>query len=118
MPNIGVTLPNAAPPDPAAEAARFETVSRQLDPGGVLYGYVSVDGDLTAIGGYVNSFKDELRKVERGVPPVNVPALLKITGLDAVSAVGFSSKSIGDGFRNKSFVHAPKGRKPMTRAAK
>ena len=76
MPNLGVTLPNAAPPDPAAEAARFETVSRQLDPGGVLYGYVSVDGDLTAIGGFVNSFMDELRKVERGVPPVNLPALL------------------------------------------
>ena len=115
MPNIGVTLPNAAPPDPAAEAVRFATVSRQLDPGGVLYGYVSVDGDLTAIGGYLNSFMDELRKVEPGVPPVNVPALLKITGLDAVSAVGFSSKRIGDGFRNKSYVHVPKGRKGLLR---
>ena len=114
-PPIGVTLPNAAPPDPAAEAARFETVSRQLDPGGVLYGYVSVDGDLTAIGGYLNSFMDELRKVEQGVPPINVPALLKITGLDAVSAVGFSSKRIGDGFRNKSYVHVPNGRKGLLR---
>ena len=75
-PPIGVTLPNAAPPDPAAEAARFETVSRQLDPGGVLYGYVSVDGDLTAIGDYVNSFYDELRKVGSDVPTINVPALL------------------------------------------
>jgi len=115
MPNLGVTLPNAAPPDPAAEAARFETVSRQLDPGGVLYGYVSVDGDLTAIGGFVNSFMDDLRKVEPDVPLVNVPALLKITGLDAVSAVGFSSKRIRDGFRNKTYVHVPKGRKGLLR---
>ena len=114
-PPIGVTLPNAAPPDPAAEAARFETVSRQLDPGGVLYGYVSVDGDLTAIGGSVNSFYDELRKVEPDVPTINVPALLKITGLDAVSAVGFSSKRIGDGFRNKTYVHVPNGRKGLLR---
>ena len=115
MPNIGITLPNAAPADPAAEAARFETVSRQLDPGGVLYGYVSVDGDLTAIGGYLNSFMDELRKVEQGVPPINVPALLKITGLDSVSAVGFSSKRIEDGFRNKTYVHVPNGRKGLLR---
>jgi hypothetical protein len=114
-PPIGVTLPNAAPPDPAAEAARFETVSKQLDPGGVLYGYVSVDGDLTAIGGSVNSFYDELRKVEPDVPTINVPALLKITGLDAVSAVGFSSKRIGDGFRNKAYVHVPNGRKGLLR---
>ena len=115
MPNIGITLPNAVPPDPAAEAARFATVSRQLDPGGVLYGYVSVDGDLTAIAGYVNSFMDELRKVEPDVPPVNVPALFKITGLDAVSAVGFSSVRTKDGFRNKAYVHTPKGRKGLLR---
>ncbi|MFP6899503.1 MAG: hypothetical protein VCA36_01085, partial [Opitutales bacterium] len=115
MPNIGVTLPNAAPPDPAAEAARFQAVTGQLDPGGVLYGYVSVDGDLTAIGGYVNSFMDELRKVDPSVPPINVPALLKITGLDAVSAVGFSSKRMGDGFRNKTYVHVPNGRKGLLR---
>ncbi len=115
MPNIGITLPNATPPDPAAEAARFETVSKQLDPGGVLYGYVSVDGDLTAIGDYVNSFYDELRKVGSDVPTINVPALLKITGLDAVSAVGFSSKRIGDGFRNKTYVHVPNGRKGLLR---
>ena len=60
LPNVGVTLPNAAPPDPASEAARFEAVSKQLDPGGVLHAYVSVDGDLSAIGAYVKSFMDDI----------------------------------------------------------
>jgi hypothetical protein len=115
MPNVGVTLPNQAPPDPVADAARFETVAKQLDLGGVLYGYVSVDGDLTAIGAYVKSFMDELRKIEPDVPPVDVPAILKVSGLDAISAVGFSSKSVQGGFRNKSYLYTPKGRRGLLR---
>ncbi len=115
IPNVGVTLPNQAPPDPVADAARFETVSKQLDSGGVLYGYVSVDGDLTAIGAYVKSFMDELRKIEPDVPPVDVSAILKVSGLDSISAVGFSSKSVEGGFRNKSYLYTPKGRRGLLR---
>ena len=115
LPNVGVTLPNAAPPDPAAEAARFEAVSKQLDPGGVLHAYVSVDGDLSAIGAYVKSFMDDMRPLASDVPHVHVPALLKISGLDAVSAVGMSSRRTVDGFRNKFYVHAPNGRKGLLR---
>ena len=98
---VGITLPDQPLPDPAADAARFQAVTGQLDPGGVVHALVSVDGDLTAIGGYVNSMMDEMRKIEPGVPAVNVPALLRITGLDAVSALGFSSVRTEDGFRNK-----------------
>ena len=115
LPNVGVTLPNAAPPDPTAEAARFEAVSKQLDPGGVLHAYVSVDGDLSAIGPYVKSFMDDMRPFASDVPHINVPALLKISGLDAVSAVGMSSRRTEDGFRNKFYVHAPNGRKGLLR---
>ena len=50
--------------------ARFQAVTGQLDPGGVVHAYVSVDGDLTAIGGYVNSMMDEMRKIEPSVPAV------------------------------------------------
>ena len=56
-----------------------------------MHAYVSVDGDLTAIGGYVNSMMDKMRKIEPDVPAVNVPALLRVTGLDAVSADTASS---------------------------
>ena len=90
VPPVGVTLPNQPAPDPAADAARFQAVTGQLDPGGVVHAYVSVDGDLNAIAGYVNSMMTELRKMEPSVPEVNVPALLRVTGLDAISAMGFS----------------------------
>jgi len=114
-PPVGITLPNQPAPDPAADAARFQAVTGQLDKGGVVHAYVSVDGDLTAIGGYVNSLMDELRKIEPDVPPVNVPALLKISGLDAISAMGFSSVRIEDGFRNKTYIHTPNGRRGLLR---
>ena len=115
MPSVGVTLPNQAPPDPVADAARFETVAKQLDSGGVLYGYVSVDGDLSAIGAYVKSFMDGMRPLASDVPQVDVPAILKVSGLDAISAVGFSSKSVEGGFRNKSYLYTPKGRRGLLR---
>ena len=108
-------LPDQAPSDPAEEAARFASVTGQVDLGGVVFGYLSVDGDLTAIGKYANSFLDEMRKIQPEVPPVNVPALLKITGLDAISALGFSSVATADGFRNKTYVHTPKGRRGLLR---
>ncbi|MBT3637877.1 MAG: hypothetical protein HN531_13125 [Opitutae bacterium] len=112
-PPVGVTLPNQPEPDPAADAARFQAVTGQLDPGGVVHAYVSVDGDLKGIAGYVNSMMGELRKVEPGVPEVNVPALLRVTGLDAVSAMGFSSVRTKDGFRNKTYIHTPDGRRGL-----
>ena len=115
VPPVGVTLPNQPAPDPAADAARFQAVTGQLDPGGVVHAYVSVDGDLNAIAGYVNSMMTELRKMEPGVPEVNVPALLRVTGLDAVSAMGFSSIRTGDGFRNKTYIHTPEGRRGLLR---
>jgi len=108
-------LPDQAPSDPAEEAARFASVTGQVDLGGVVFGYLSVDGDLTAIGKYANSFLDEMRKIQPDVPPVNVSALLKITGLDAISALGFSSVATADGFRNKTYVHTPKGRRGLLR---
>jgi hypothetical protein len=117
MSNFGITLPNQAPPDPTADAARFEAVSKHLDPGGPLYAYVSVDGDLTAIGALVGSTLDEVRKVDPKVPfpPVDVSRILEISGMDEVSAVGFSSKRIENGFRNKTYIHAPGERQGLLR---
>jgi hypothetical protein len=112
---VGITLPNQPKPDPAADAARFQAVTAQLDPGGVVHAYVSVDGDLTGIAGYANSMMGELRKIEPSTPAVNIPALLRVTGLDAISAMGFSSVRTGDGFRNKTYIHTPEGRRGLLR---
>ena len=115
MPRVGVSLPDQPPPDPAADAARFQAVTSQLDPGGTVHAYVSVEGDLTAIGGFVKSFMDDMRKFEQDVPQVDVPALLKVSGLDAIAAAGASSVRIQDGFRNKIYLHVPEGPKAFLR---
>ena len=117
MSNFGITLPHQAPPDPAADAARFEAVSKHLDPGGTLYAYVSVDGDLAAIGALVGSTLEEVRKVDPKVPfpPVDISRILEISGMDEVSAVGFSSRRIEGGFRNKTYIHAPGERQGLLR---
>ena len=117
FPNLGITLPDQAPPDPAAEAARFEAVAKQLDTGGVLYAYVGVDGDLEAIGKFAEDMIAQFRELNPGDIPfeIDVTTLLKISGLDAVSAVGMSSKRVGEVFMNKTYVHVPKGRKGLMR---
>jgi len=115
MPRVGVSLPDQPPPDPSADAARFQAVTSQLDPGGTVHAYVSVDGDLTAIGGFVKSFMDDMRKFEQDIPQVDVPALLKVSGLDAISAAGASSVRIQDGFRSKIYLHVPEGPKAFLR---
>ena len=58
---------------------------------------------------------DDMRKFEQDVPQVDVPALLKVSGLDAISAAGASSVRIQDGFRNKIYLHVPEGPKAFLR---
>lgn len=116
---FGLHIPNPALEDPAADEARFNTVNGHLDMGGTVYAYISVDGDLTAIGNYLEGKLNEIRRLDQRakVPPVDIPQLLQISGLDAVDAVGISSKRIagGDGFRNKAYILAPNARQGLLR---
>ena len=120
--HFGIKLPDAPPPDPAADEARFNAVNSQLDTGGTVYGYISVDGDLTAVGEFVSGIS---RQIQENAPKggklpvlvqVDVPKILDISGLDSVSAIGFSSKRAEVGFRNKAYIHAPEGRTGLLRA--
>ena len=112
-PPVGITLPNQPEPDPAAEAARFQAVTGHLDPGGLVYAYLSVDQDLSVIAEFVKSYMDDLRPLARDVPEINIPEILRVTGLDAVSALGVSSVRSGDGFRNKTYIHTPNERRGL-----
>ena len=56
IPFLGVSAPAVAASDVASDKQRFDEVSKQLDLGGVLYGYVSVDGDLSGLAKFANSF--------------------------------------------------------------
>ena len=109
---FGIHIPTNAPVDPAADEARFNAVHSQLDPGGTVYGYISVEGDLTGISEWAAEKITELKATNERIriPPVEIPKLLEISGLDKVSALGISSKRIDDGFRNKAYLLAPNGR--------
>lgn len=106
---LGISLPLVASANPASDKIRFEEVSDQLDLSGVLYGYVSVDGDLSGLAKFINSFMSGMKEFEKNVPEVDVEALVKISGLDSISALGLSSIQTDQGFRNKIYLHAPNG---------
>jgi hypothetical protein len=113
IPFLGVSLPAVAALDPASDKRRFNEVAGQLDLGGVLYGYVSVDGDLSGLAKFANSFMSGMKEIDKGVsahiPDVDIEALMKISGLDSISALGLSSIQSNQGFRNKVYLHAPNG---------
>ena len=113
IPFLGISLPAVAASDVASDKQRFDEVAGQLDLGGVLYGYVSVDGDLSGLAKFANSFMSGMKEIDKGVsshiPDVDIEALMKISGLDSISALGLSSIQTNQGFRNKVYLHAPKG---------
>ena len=117
IPLLGISLPLAVVADPVSEKKRFDKVAGQLDLGGVLYGYVSVDGDLSGLAKFANSFMSGMKEIDKGVsshvPDVDVEALMKISGLDSISALGLSSIQTNQGFRNKVYLHAPNGVKGL-----
>lgn len=114
---LGISLPLAVVADPVSDKKRFDKVAGQLDLGGVLYGYVSVDGDLSGLAKFANSFMSGMKEIDKGVsshvPDVDVEALMKISGLDSISALGLSSIQTNQGFRNKVYLHAPNGVKGL-----
>jgi hypothetical protein len=50
-----------------------------------------------------------MKEFDKSVPDVDVEALMKISGLDSISALGLSSIQTDQGFRNKVYLHAPNG---------
>jgi hypothetical protein len=108
---LGITAQGVAAPSPESDALRYDAVADQIDPGGVLYGYVSVEGDLTRMVEYLDSFMIDQRKLDESVPEFDLKALLEISGFDSISALGMSSIRFEGGFRNKVYLHCPEGRK-------
>ena len=113
IPCLSISLPPVVSANPASDKQRFEKVAEQLDLGGILYGYVSVDGDLSGLAKLVNSFMSDLKEIDKGIsshiPDIDIEALMKISGLDSISALGLSSIQTDQGFRNKVYLHAPNG---------
>ena len=111
IPFLGISLLSVASANPGSDKQRFEEVADQLDLGGVLYGYVSVDGDLSGLAKFVNSFMSGMKEIDKGVsahiPDVDIEALMKISGLDSISALGLSSIQIRGRIPQQSLSSCP-----------
>jgi len=103
---------------PAAEQSRhFEAVSRQLELGGTLYGYVDIDGDALKAAAGIKQITDQIVSTQPMLGMYlerDYAALFTELGFDDVKAIGFSSVAqAGGGFRNRTFLYTPVGRRGL-----
>jgi hypothetical protein len=123
MKNFSRFLPRAAAAvcllSPVAAIAQgpppsnFEAVARHLDPGGVFYTIIDIDGDLVRFAGMGDAMMELIREEAGGaIPPgLSAKGMLRSMGLDGVKAIGMSSKKSGaDLFENRAMVYIPEGR--------
>lgn len=89
----------------------FMAVNQQLELGGMLYGYVDVDGDMVKLGKGLNDVLVQVAQSQPAVSPLlkqDFSALFTTLGLTDVVAAGFSSVPDGTGyFRNRTFFYIP-----------
>ncbi|MFP6899309.1 MAG: hypothetical protein VCA36_00105 [Opitutales bacterium] len=97
------------------QSRHFQAINQHLDLGGVLYGYIDVDGDLDKLMGIGQEFFNAMRIVSpRDLPmPIDFKRILQATGLGAVKGIGASSYKNGDHYRNKIFILAPGEKKGL-----
>lgn len=90
-------------------SASFLAVSKHLELGGSLYGYVDVDGDVEKLTGQIRPLLEQIGKTQREMVPSakhDYPALAAILGLTDIRAFGVSSVPDGTGFfRNRMFLY-------------
>lgn len=93
----------------------FAAVDAYLEQGGVLYGFVDVEGDLERIAKGANEMLANLRstRIELAmVPQLPLDLIVEQLGLDSIRAMGMSSTERDQGFQNRIFLltdGAPKG---------
>lgn len=109
--------PATAGPKPVAIDVVKETersrsylaVSKQLELGGSLYGYMDVDGDVQKLAGGIHEMLVQVGKTQPKVAPFadqDYAALAALLGLTDVKALGVSSVPDGGGFfRNRMFLY-------------
>ena len=87
----------------------FLAVSRQLELGGPIYGYMDIDGDVQRGAGEIKGLLDQFGKTVPGLGAYanqDYGAIAATLGLTDVKAAGFSSVPESDGyFRNRTFLY-------------
>ncbi len=108
------TVPStAALVAPAEQSRHFATVQQQLELGGVLYGYMDIDGDAERLAGLLRSTVENIAQQEpkAALFQQDYAQLFADLGLTDVKAIGLSSVATGGGlYRNRTFLYTPGGR--------
>jgi len=93
----------------------FAAVDAYLEQGGLLYGFVDVEGDLERIAKGANEMLANLRSTRMElamVPQLPLDSIVEQLGLSSIRAIGMSSTKREQGFQNRTFLlteGAPKG---------
>ncbi len=96
----------------------FDSVTKHLDQGGQLFGYLNVSGDYAAVTAKVNELYNELTNIPGGppIPPgLDIEGMLLELGLENVSGIGASSIKVDAGYRNRVFIGVNGERKGLLR---
>lgn len=101
-------------------SAHFAAATRHLELGGVLFGYIDIDGDVERLAEVLRRYSTtvaEQAPMARAFIPEDFRPFFVDLGLTDVKAVGFSSVAAeGGGFRNRVFFHTPQGRRGLLAA--
>lgn len=113
------SAPSTCAQTPAFERTTFDEVTAHLDPGGSLYGYLSVEQWLPNLSSFIGDLRegilsiedipeDESAGIRRGFN-VAIDAVRQ-AGVENITGIGLSGIAIEDGlFRTRFFVHRRTG---------
>jgi hypothetical protein len=98
----------------AERSSHFEDVNANLELGGVLYGYVDIDGDALDLAKSAEGIVHQLAVLQPSLSTLDhqdLKALFSDLGLNDIKAVGVSSVREASGtYRNRAFLYTPDGR--------
>ena len=99
----------------AERSAHFAAVNRQLELGGVLYGYIDIDGDVASGGAALSQLAEKVAQMNpmAALARQDFAAIFQELGLTELKAIGLSSVRAGDGFRNRVFFYTPGGQRGL-----
>ena len=102
---------------PASERSRhFAAVTRHLELGGTIYGYVDIDGDVERIATLARGMVDNIATEvpQAAALKQDFVQIAADLGLSDVKAIGLSSVADAPGtYRNRCFFYTPSGRRGL-----
>ncbi len=94
--------------DEAAQKALFEEVTKRLDPGGRVFGYINVKDELRSLISEADEGLAKISDLSDGEIPypegLELEPLLLEMGLHQAEAFGFSSVPVEEGYRNRGYL--------------